>query len=390
MYKDQEVLSFLVTFGKCKSIDVLEKLEHFDKAPYGMKEDTPQKELNRILFRFFNARCIAQTRCDYEKIIKATNCKDSFELSFKAHGLSLSNHFWFKKEDEDLSYNDINFFTNKWDDSFARAVLKGDYESLSNVSLNVPDIVTAGWAVKGWLCEEKPTLYKLGIAEGQSEESISEVLACRLAKRLFNEDEVVEYKLEQINGRYASKCQTIIGVDEELVPLSVIIPSNLYKMYTQQVTDRKYSKQFFEEIAKIGLPGIYQFFVKVMCLKNLCFVNDLHFDNISVIRNISTGEIRIAPLIDLGGAYGSGKTGREFLAKLNKASFFILYYVYGNFDPEWDYSWFDPTRLEGFEDEIREYLSKSDFYNPELIELIIEFYQGQIKSLIAAKTKANK
>ena len=33
------------------------------------------------------------------------------DLLFKGHGLSLSNHYWFKKENEKPSYDDINFFT---------------------------------------------------------------------------------------------------------------------------------------------------------------------------------------------------------------------------------------------------------------------------------------
>ncbi|MBO6262276.1 MAG: hypothetical protein J6N95_06715, partial [Bacilli bacterium] len=102
MYRDEEVLSFLVTFGERNDIEILEKLEHFDKAPYGVKEKEIPKNMNMALFRFFNARSIPPTRKDYEQIVKYTGVKDTFELSFKGHGLSLSNHYWFRKEDEHL------------------------------------------------------------------------------------------------------------------------------------------------------------------------------------------------------------------------------------------------------------------------------------------------
>lgn len=59
--------------------------------------EVEEKENNRILFKFFNGRTIANPRCDYDRIIRACGCKDSFELSFKGHGLSLSNHYWYKK-----------------------------------------------------------------------------------------------------------------------------------------------------------------------------------------------------------------------------------------------------------------------------------------------------
>ena len=50
-------------------------------------------------------------------------------------------------------------------------------------------------------------------------------------------------------------------------------------------------------------------------------------------------------------------------------------------NPNWDYSWYDSTKLEGFEDEIREYLSKSEFYTPDLIDRIIEVFKLQKQSI---------
>ena len=67
MYKDFEVLSFKVDYVHRK-IEILEKLEHFDKAPYGVN---CINDADARLFEFFNARAIAQQRADYEKIIKS-------------------------------------------------------------------------------------------------------------------------------------------------------------------------------------------------------------------------------------------------------------------------------------------------------------------------------
>lgn len=391
MYQDDEVLSFKVTFARRNSVEVLEKLAHFDKAPYGMKEGTSQEELNRILFKFFNGRSIAHMRWDYKKILKYTGSKDEFELSFKGHGLSLSNHYWFKKEDEKLRYKDINFFTNKWDDSFARAVLTGNYKALKDVDLNVPDIVTQGWAVKGWLYEDGPKLYKLGIAKDHYEECLAEVLTSKMAQKLFKSGEVVEYELKEINRKYASVSKTMIGINEELVPLSDVLPHELYSIYRNRNHDRQLTKDFFNKIAECGLPGAYEFFVKLSCLKSLCFANDLHFDNLSIIRNIKTGQIRIAPLYDLASSFGSSETGRKIISNINKGTYLMVYFIYGNLDKNWDYSWYDNEALNGFEDVIRDILSKSDFYTPELIDNILDVYRHQKDSLdeIAKQSKNN-
>lgn len=390
MFKDDEVLTFLVIYGKFLEIEIVEELEHFDKAPYGVVSAKDKKERDRALFKFFNARTIASPRWDYKDILKATGCKNAFELSFKGHGLSLTNNYWFKREGENLKYDDINFFTNKWDDSFARAVLAHDYKALKKADLNNPDVVTPGWAVKGWLYEDGPRLYKEGIHKDEPEECLGEVLASRLVNRILNEGEALTYELKEMNGRYYSVSKSMLNIDEELVPLSSVLPHNLYGLYSSRNIDHKYNDEFFDALANSGFPGLYQLFVKITCIRSLCFVNDLHFENISFIRNTKTGEMRPAPIYDLAGSFGTGQKGRQILSNINKGTYLIVYYVYGGLNPNWDYSWYDKDKLVGFEDEIREILSKSKFFTESLINNIIDVYRHQKDILDEISNKNNK
>ncbi len=377
MYKNDEVLSFGVDFEKNR-VKFLKELANFSKAPLGLTMPNADKDM--ALQKFFNSRTIAPQRDDYKKILEATNCKDGFSLSFKGHGLSLSNHYWYKKEGENLKYEDISFFINKWDDTFGRAVLNKDYELLKTCDLNVPDIVTPGWGIKGWVLEDVPRLYKLGIYSEHVDESICEVLACKLAKRLFGSDEVVERELVKVKDTYASTSPLITGINEELIPLSTVLPHGWYVFYREKDSNKK--REFFEKLKTFDLiPNINQFFIKVMALRSLAFVSDLHFENISVIRNMETGELRMAPLYDLGGAFGSSKTGKSMISNLTKATFLLIYFTFNTLEPDWDYSWYDPARLVGFENEIRKYLSKSYFYTTELIERVIEVYHQQKSTL---------
>ena len=382
MFKNDEVLSFLVIFDEDNDVAVLEKLEHFDEAPEELRGDLSVKELSHNLFRFFNSRSIASTRRDYDDILKATKCRDSFKLSFKGHGLSLSNHYWFKKEDENLKYEDINFFTNKWDDSFARAVLSEDYKALENVDLNVPDIVTPGWGVKGWLCEENgPVLCKFGIDKTCPEEVLGEVLASKLARRLIGEEGALEHELRIINGHYASCSKCMIGINEELIPLDSVLPRELAVDNPLTGNERDIIDDYFNKLIEYGYKDIYLLYVKIMCLKSLAFVKDFHFGNLSMIKNLDTDEIFIAPLYDLGGAYGGSRTAHNLLAKPSTGLLFIVYFAYGGLQPNWDYSWYNPDNLIGFEEEMKEILSKSDFYNEEMINNIIDVYHHQKSTL---------
>ena len=381
MHKDDQVLSFEVSTD---SLKVLDTTVDFAKAPFGMEEGMTLDELSLELRRFFNNLVIASQRQDYDEILKYTGVGNEFELMFKGHGLSLSNHYWFQKEGESLRYKDINFFDNGWDDSFGRAVLKGDYEALRNVSLNVPDILTPGWGMKGWVLENgAPHLYKLGIVKGRYEEPIAEALSSRLAQRIFSKGEALEYELKEIHGKYASVSKALIGVDEELLPLSYVIPTDIYSLYLKRDSDHAATKEFFEKLSSCGIPGLSEFFVKVSCFRSLGFVNDLHFNNLSAIRNIETGQIRLAPIFDLGSSFGSSERARSLLSNINKSTYILVYFLFSDLDPNWDYSWYHKEALEGFEDEIREYLSKSPFYTEKLIENIIDVYQHQLASLNA-------
>ena len=385
MFQDREVLVFEVDYGKC-NIRILQKKEHFDLAPYGVNDP---EEGGLALLRFFNGRAIPSTRVDYEKIMKAFGTKSGFELSFQGHGLSLSNHYWFQREGEHLRYDDISFFRNGWDDSFARAVLSRDYEALGKCDLNVPDIVTPGWGVKGWLSEERPRLYKLGIDEEHPEEAICEVLASRIGRRLLGEKAVLPYELREVHGRFASTSETIVGPGEELIPMSAILPQDLIALYQNKENRKEFSKEFFLSLARSGKKDLYEFFVKVYCLRSICFVSDLHTDNLCAIRNVETGQIRPAPIMDLGGAFGSTKSGRALIENANKGTLILIYFIFSNLDPDWDYSWYDPHCLDGAEEEIEEYLSKSAFYTPEIIRCALDIYHQQKKTLDKMKKGAH-
>ena len=381
MYQDFEILSFEIDFEK-EAIRIIKKLAHFDKAPKIILECNDSEMMSIALQRFIGRRYIPNSRTDYQEILEATGFSSGFELSFQAHGLAIFDHFWYKREGEELHYKDINFFTNKWDDSFAKAVLAQDYKALRNCDLNVPDLTTSGWGIKGWIYEvDGPKLFKLGINKDHSEEAIGEVLASRIAKRLFNEGEVLQYELRKVGDRYASVSPVIVNADEDLVPLAEYIDGKTHMLYLNINRDKDLAKEFYESIKNSNIPGLYEFFVKVACFRDLCFVSDLHFDNISLITNNKTERIRIAPLYDFGSSFGCSRTGQSFLANSNKSTALLVYYLFSSLNPDWDYTWYDPNKLIGVEDEIKEFLSKSDFYTPELIDVILQVYKTQKEDL---------
>ena len=80
MYQDYEVLSFEVDYDN-ETFKLINKLEHFDKAPYSFSDG--DDDIDKKISRFFNTRTIPEQRIDYHKIMEMTGCKNSFVLSFK-------------------------------------------------------------------------------------------------------------------------------------------------------------------------------------------------------------------------------------------------------------------------------------------------------------------
>lgn len=377
MHKDHEVFSFYVDLEE-NSLRFGKPLKHFEEAPYGMLE--LGADLDALLWKFFFPRAIPAERPGYKKILETTGYSSGFALSFSGHGLSLSNHYWFLRDDEDLSYKDINFFEHPFDDSFGRALLNGDYEALRHSDLNVPDIVTPGYASKGWLYEDGPKLYKLGIDPAHCEEAIGEALASSLAKRLFGEEGALGYELKRWKDTYASVCAPLASMNEELVPLSSVLPLSLREM-VRDPAKRSFDDSFFAKLSEAGFPTLKEQFVKLSCLRSLSFISDLHFGNLALLKNLEDGSLRPAPFYDLAGAFGGSKRGKALLSNLNEGTLFLVYFLFGGLDPKWDYSWYDPKRLEGFEEEMRLELGKSEFYTPELIENIVRVYARQKEAL---------
>ena len=167
--------------------------------------------------------------------------------------------------------------------------------------------------------------------------------------------------------------------------------SNIGEKYDWIQYNKDKFNSFFEEAKNKGLlneeeieiiNSAYSLFDKYLESYEFVLIhNDLHFDNMSVIRNVNTGKIRVAPIYDLAGAFGTSRHGREMLSNITKSTYFLIYYLFSGLDPTWDYSWYNKDNLTGFEEEIRDILSKSDFYTPELIERVIEVFHQQKASL---------
>ena len=111
------------------------------------------------------------------------------ELLDKAFGLSLSDQYWIKPFDSDISYDDINFFDHDFDYSeFLSASLSLNSEKIQKeASLKTPNNTTDGMLRKAWIIEDDVRYLLKGVYRNEILQPFNEVLATEICKRLdFN------------------------------------------------------------------------------------------------------------------------------------------------------------------------------------------------------------
>ena len=75
------------------------------------------KNLNYLenLNNWLQSRLIPKTRKNLKRLLARLNVSTTEELLNKAYGLSLSDQYWLKEEANEVTWDDINFFTNDFE-----------------------------------------------------------------------------------------------------------------------------------------------------------------------------------------------------------------------------------------------------------------------------------
>lgn len=101
------------------------------------------KELNA----WFKGRGIPSWRKDVEKLIRNLGIHRTDELLNKAYALSLSDQYWLKEANSNLTWKDINFFEHDFEyKAFFDASMNDS--TLKNPNLKTPNNTTDGMLQK--------------------------------------------------------------------------------------------------------------------------------------------------------------------------------------------------------------------------------------------------
>ena len=208
-----------------------------------------------------------------KKALRLTEAEEA-ELVLSVNAATITDTYWLKKTDDNLTYEDIRFKNNMFD----KLALYGDPDSFNNEYSRTPELTNIGSYEKCWrIIDEKWWLYK----QGNELEQFSELFICEFGKAL--EFSMAHYEKD---GKYVRSLDFTDGASVNFELAESLTGS-----------DEDYTRNF-AEIKKLS-PKAAKQYIEMIYLDTLCFNMDRHTKNYGLIRDVKNGEILgLAPNFD--------------------------------------------------------------------------------------------
>ena len=339
--------------------------ENEDYAPFGLIKIN---EIDKVEFnKWWKNRQIPASRKGLKEVLHNSNVydKDNFDLlDAKAYGLSLSDQYWVKGVEEEISWESINFFDNEFSEDIGKILFNGGKTAL-NLNLNTPDMTSNGNYEKRWkIIDGERYLLKAG-SKIYNQEPFNELIATKLYERLLNKDEYVEYSVIFDDDKAISKCKNFITKDTELIPAWKI------NEYYEFLDDEDKYTHYIRCLNNLGIKDAETLTDKMIVCDYIIANKDRHFNNFGVIRDVNTLKfIDVAPIFDNGCSLWYDENdmyvGEFFLTKpfeeYEKTQLSLVKKL----------EWLDISKLEDFPNEVKTILSMDKLLSKERINKIVD------------------
>ena len=214
MHKDIPVLELNIdsASGVIANIGEVYSIEHI---PVGtLYVNDPTKPDRGLLNKWLCGRTIPDTRPGIRETLQRLHIATSQLLTLKALGLSLSDQYWLQPAGAEITWQDVNFFTNDFSQDIG-SILFRRKRSDKNVNFLSPDSTTDGRLPKQWTLKDGRRYLLKGGSGATQQEPYNEVFASELMECLHIPH--VKYELATLNSYPYSICQDFISQDTELV-----------------------------------------------------------------------------------------------------------------------------------------------------------------------------
>ena len=355
------------------SVQRISVLLHGEHLPVGVPIHRGMAD-RAALNEWWADRSIPASRSGLREALETLGVASSKLLLTRCFGLSLSDHYWIKPADSELTWQDVNFFENPFSEDVGDALF-GVNTKRDEFDFSSPDNTSVGFLKKRWkILGGKRCLIKAG-SPPFLQQPFNEVIATKIAKRL--EIPHIPYTLLWDDGVPYSVCEDFVTPDTELIPAWRV-------MQTRKKDNQTSVYQHYRNCCDaLGVPNVAHALDQMMVLDFLIANEDRHFNNFGLLRDPDTLEwLGAAPIYDSGSSLGYDKltpqirSGRNVTCKPFKKTHQDQLRLVTSFD------WLDLSKLDGINQDIREvFAGAEEFIDQERVEAIAASVNQRIQLL---------
>ena len=298
------------------TINEIFEIYDIDYAPLILKNSMNDKSKNsiKVLNNWYKGRGIPNWRKDIEKLLEKLNISSPDELLNKAYSLSLSDQYWIREENQNITWKDINFFTNdfKYKGYFEASM---SYSFDDEIDLHSPNNTTVGMLQKAWIIENDKRVLVKGTYYFTRQEPINEWLVSEICDKLNISH--CKYYIDILYDKLISKCDDFINENQEIITAYDIFYSN---KKSNNISDYEH---YIEILKENGITNARESLEDMFLIDYITLNFDRHMKNFGVIRNIENlNWEKLTPIFDTGECMECDKLDSEINFKDGKCKFF--------------------------------------------------------------------
>lgn len=293
MHKDIPVLSFI--FSNQNRWVHIRDIFNEEHMPVNMLVQ-PQN-LGAGLNSFIDHRFIPRSRSNYDVIKTLYKMENSFELSFRSHMVSISDHYWVKYLDDSVIWADVNFYDNPIPDEH---LLIGSVDTLHQYDpwQRTPNTSNNGTLRQIWLHQgEEILLSKAGELTFKQEPFNESVVSDLL---MYFSVPYISYSLGYMASEEenVSICSCFTNQDVEYIPAWQLTAN-------QKPNHMSEYEHYIAQLGTFGLTDIRTQLEQMIALDYLIANEDRHWGNFGALRYSDSLEfVGLAPIFDNGNSLG--------------------------------------------------------------------------------------
>ena len=338
--------------------------------PLHHKETVDKAALNK----WWTGRSIPASRMGIKEALETLGIYNTQVLLTKCLGLSLSDHYWVRPSDSDMTWESVNFFDNDFSDDIGD-VLFGSTNMSIDFNYASPDNTSDGNLQKRWkIIDGERCLLKSGSAPYR-QQPFNEVIASVILDKLGIDH--VPYTLTWIDNKPYSVCKDFVTKNSELISAS-----RLMQIRPKENNENGYLH--FVNICKESGIDVVPMLDRMIVLDYIIVNEDRHYGNFGLLRDPDTLEwIGFAPIFDNGTSlYYDKLTTQISTADLKCKPFKKTHGEQIRLVSSFD--WLDLSKLDGIEEDIIAVFSSdktADFVDSERAGAIAALVRKRIDRL---------